>query len=109
MQLYARGGVIFRHPSRIMGEKMTKKLYEMNEGELSVITGLNDCGRGIAERLRGLGFESGATVMCTMKSPLCDPAAYLIKGSVFALRRVDADVISVEDCTFGGESEACDA
>jgi len=41
-------------------------------------------------RLRALGFMGGERVSKTMESPLGDPSAYLIKGSVIALRSHDA-------------------
>ncbi len=67
----------------------------MNVGETGVIKRLCPSGGGIENRLEALGFARGNTVMCTMKSLLGDPHAYLIKGSVIALRKCDAETVTV--------------
>ena len=41
-------------------------------------------------RLLDLGLIRGTRVTCTAKSPAGDPAAYLIRGAVIALRGRDA-------------------
>lgn len=41
-------------------------------------------------RLFDLGLVPGTTVTCTAVSPAGDPAAYLIRGAVIALRGKDA-------------------
>ena len=41
-------------------------------------------------RLLDLGLVPGTEVSCTAVSPAGDPAAYLIRGAVIALRRRDA-------------------
>ena len=41
-------------------------------------------------RLLDLGLVPGTAVSCTAVSPAGDPAAYLIRGAVIALRRRDA-------------------
>ena len=42
------------------------------------------------QRLEDLGFVSGTRVVSLMKSPLGDPVAYFVRGTVIALRREDA-------------------
>lgn len=74
-----------------------KKLYELNPGECAIVEGLNDGSRNIAVRLSDIGLNAGARVVCTMKSPLGDPAAYLIRGAVIALRREDAAVVAISE------------
>ena len=49
-----------------------------------------------APRLLDLGLIRGTRVTCTAKSPAGDPAAYLIRGAVIALRRADAEGIRLE-------------
>nr|WP_317323738.1 FeoA family protein [uncultured Flavonifractor sp.] len=44
-------------------------------------------------RLLDLGLVPGTTVSCTAVSPAGDPAAYLIRGAVIALRRRDASCV----------------
>lgn len=41
-------------------------------------------------RLLDIGLIPGTRVTCVAKSPAGDPAAYLIRGAVIALRGVDA-------------------
>ena len=48
-------------------------------------------------RLLDLGLIPGTRVTCIAKSPAGDPAAYLIRGAVIALRREDSD--GVQLCT----------
>lgn len=44
-------------------------------------------------RLADLGLVSGTQVTCLARSPSGDPCAYLIRGSLIALRAADADGI----------------
>ena len=47
-------------------------------------------------RLLDLGLIRGTRVPCTAKSPAGDPAAYLIRGAVIALRGRDARGVRLE-------------
>lgn len=48
-------------------------------------------GEGEARRrLLDLGFTPGAVVTCLFSAPSGDPRAYMVRGSVIALRREDA-------------------
>ena len=47
-------------------------------------------------RLLDLGLIRGTRVTCTAKSPAGDPAAYLIRGAVIALRGRDAPGVRLE-------------
>lgn len=47
-------------------------------------------------RLQDIGLTAGAYVKCVLKSPSGDPAAYLIRGAVIALRNKDSAEILVE-------------
>ncbi len=40
-------------------------------------------------RLRDIGLIPGTPVVCVGRSPLGDPAAYRIRGAVFAIRKED--------------------
>ena len=44
----------------------------------------------IKDRLEDLGLQVGSRVCCLGAAPLGDPRAYLIRGSVIALRQADA-------------------
>lgn len=46
-------------------------------------------------RLLDLGFIPGTTVMAKRKSPSGDPIAYLIRGTLLALRKEETDLITV--------------
>ncbi|MBQ8831261.1 MAG: ferrous iron transport protein A [Oscillospiraceae bacterium] len=53
---------------------------------------LNDSMRG---RLFDIGFTEGTEITCVGKSPSGDPYAFLVRGSVFALRKKDCKRIFV--------------
>ena len=46
-------------------------------------------------RLRDLGLIENTRVVCLGRSPMGDPSAYLIRGTVIALRRCDCCGIRV--------------
>lgn len=46
-------------------------------------------------RLQDLGLIEGTRVKCVLKSPAGNPAAYLIRGAVIALRNEDSEKIFV--------------
>ena len=46
-------------------------------------------------RLTSLGFCRGEKIACVMESPLGDPTAYLIRGTLIALRKSDARGVAV--------------
>ena len=52
-------------------------------------------GGELRRRLLDLGFSTGNSVTPLFQSPLGDPTAYFVMGSVIALRREDADKICV--------------
>lgn len=47
-------------------------------------------------RLLDLGFSKGTLVKCIQYSPYGDPIAYMIRGTVIALRKEDACQILVQ-------------
>lgn len=72
----------------------TKRLHLLSCGESGTICGINS-ESGISSRLSELGFIAGTNVTCLAESPLKDPKAYLVRGTVIALRRRDAECINV--------------
>lgn len=46
-------------------------------------------------RLQDIGLIEGTRVKCLQRSPFGDPAAFWIRGAVFALRQEDSDAILV--------------
>ena len=47
-------------------------------------------------RLTDLGLVPGTKVTCMTRSPAGDPSAYLIRGTLIALRKADADGIHIK-------------
>lgn len=70
-------------------------LADLLEGQQAVVHTLNSHG-SLRRRLRDLGLIEGTPVRCLHISPLGDPVAYGIRGSVVALRRSDAGQVFVE-------------
>ena len=64
-------------------------LAEMNQGDSAVICGLASKG-SIRRRLMDIGMIPGTKVECVQKSPLGDPVAYLVRGTVIAIRYEDS-------------------
>ena len=69
-------------------------LNQLYEGEWARVEAL-DSGCAMRRRLQDIGLIKGTRVECLQKSPLGDPAAYLIRGAVIALRAEDAEKILV--------------
>lgn len=51
---------------------------------------------GTKRRLQELGFINGSIVKCVLKSPFNDPTAYLVKGTVIAIREEITENILIE-------------
>ncbi len=70
------------------------KLTDINLGEKATV--IKVCGSSsIVRRLQDMGLVEGCTVVPMMKSPLGDPTAYGVLGSVIAIREYDAQNILV--------------
>jgi len=80
-----------------MNHKNIRRLSDLLPGETAVVRFLTDPAHDLAERLTDLGLTAGSAVTCTMKSPLGDPSAYLIRGAVIALRHADASIVAVRN------------
>ena len=83
----------------------TIPLSALKEGQEAYVGELGAVGP-IRRRLRDLGLTDGARVVCLQKSPCGDPAAYLIRGAVIALRRQDAGAILMKGGTGDGPDRA---
>lgn len=75
---------------------MRLTLAGLPEGGRAVICGLISVG-DIRQRLQDIGLIPGTRVECVRKSPLGDPAAYLIRGAVIAIRGRDAEGILIAE------------
>ena len=74
---------------------MKKRISEMKAGEAGRLTELTHTGP-LRRRLTDLGFTPGTGIRCLGRSPLGDPIAYEIKGTVIALRKKDAAGVAVD-------------
>ncbi len=54
------------------------------------------CTGSMRRRLLDIGLTENTCVTCLGRSPCGDPAAYLIRGAVIAIRRVDAADILIK-------------
>lgn len=70
-------------------------LRALRPGEQAVVTALQN-EEEMARRLKELGFIPGTVVTCVARSPAGDPAAYLVRGAVIALRGRDAALVGAE-------------
>ena len=53
--------------------------------------------KNISTRLLDLGFEPGTQVTCVLKRGKDELSAFLVKGTVIALRREDSEIVLVAD------------
>jgi len=70
-------------------------LDKMKLGSEKIVKSIN-CDSNIKRRLLDLGLIPGTKIISLFKSPLGDPVAYDICGSVIAIRSEDASRIEVE-------------
>jgi len=80
---------------QLSGNSEYKTLAEMKVGERAKVVRLLVEGL-TRRRLLDLGLLPGTEVRAVMESPMGDPTAYDIRGSVLALRSEDASKIVVE-------------
>ena len=80
-------------------------MSHMKAGESGRVTELMLQGE-MRRRLQDLGLIPGTIVECVGRSPLGDPAAYLIRGAVIALRNSDSGQIMIrrQGVCYGSES-----
>jgi len=72
---------------------MTEVLSKLNPGEKAKVVRIEYDGK---QRLFDLGIIEGTEIEALYKSPFGNPTAYLIRGTVFALRDDTAEKIVVE-------------
>lgn len=71
-------------------------LSELPPGRAATVLGLSPACRGAARRrLLDLGFVPGTAVGVELVSPMGDPTAYRVRGSIVALRRSQAGLIRI--------------
>lgn len=74
---------------------MNITLSSLREGCAGRVTAMNNSG-SMRRRLMDMGLIEGTRVVCLHRSPGGDPAAFLIRGAVIALRSEDTGMIHVE-------------
>ena len=80
------------------------QLSGLRPGQTAIVRHLSAEG-AMRRRLQDMGLIEGTKVECIGISPLGDPAAYLIRGAVVALRKSDAGGIAIDpSCT---EAASC--
>lgn len=82
------------------------QLTDLKTGQTATVSALSAEG-SIRRRLQDMGLIKGTRVECVGVSPLGDPAAYLIRGAVVALRSKDAAFVSIEKAS--GTQSVCQA
>lgn len=71
-------------------------MHDLVPGDEGVIKKV--CARDeILTRFRDLGIIEGTRIKCVGKSPCKDPCAYLIRGSVIAIRADDCKDIEIDE------------
>ncbi len=71
------------------------RLCDLKIGQCGTVIALKSVG-GMRRRLLDIGLIEGTTVECVGRSPGGDPAAYLIRGAVIAIRDRDSADILIE-------------
>lgn len=72
-----------------------KKLSQLEQNHSAVIMRA-ECGSAMRCRLTALGLFPGAQIKALFNSITGDPRAYLVQGSLIALRDCDADKIIIQ-------------
>ena len=72
----------------------TVYLHQLCAGDRAIVLELNNR-PAMRRRLRDLGLIEGTVVECVGKAPWGDPAAYLIRGAVVAIRAADSSNVRV--------------
>ena len=85
-----------------LNEENIARLSSLKLNEKAKIVGLSkECRGENRRRLLDLGFVKGATISIDLLNPLGDPKAYLIKGTVIALRADQASKILINKINDG--------
>ena len=82
---------------------MIRTLSDISPGQRGTVVALSSAG-SMRRRLLDIGLIEGTEVECVGRSPGGDPAAFLIRGAVIAIRDADCRDIIVrirEDGAFG--------
>lgn len=78
-----------------IGMMNMKTMKDMRPGETSAVCGIDSAG-DMRRRLMDLGLIQGTRIECVGRSPFGDPAAYLIRGAVIAIRGADGRSVRIQ-------------
>lgn len=81
--------------------KEVEPLSNIKAGTISTIDSVHST-EHMRRRLLDLGFSQGTIIKCVQYSPSGDPVAYMVRGTIIALRKEDANLIMVDK---GGTDE----
>lgn len=70
-------------------------LATLDVGEQATVVSLFHS-KTMKRRLQDIGLIEGTSVECLLKSPCGNPAAYLIRGAVIALRTEDSSAVLIK-------------
>ncbi|MDO5145543.1 MAG: FeoA family protein [Eubacteriales bacterium] len=70
-------------------------LNDINPGQCATVKSLLTTGE-LRRRLLDMGLTPETTLCCLGRSPLGDPSAFFVRGTVIALRRQDCRKILIE-------------
>lgn len=73
-------------------EKTLNQLPLYTKGSIQTLK----CQGNIRRRLLDLGFVKGATITPVLISPSQDPRAFSIRGTLIAIRKEDANLITID-------------
>ena len=79
-----------------------RSLDMISPGESAVVNSLGAHG-SMRRRLLDIGLVEGTRVECVGVSPMGDPAAYLIRGAVIAIRKADSRSVIIEEAHNGSD------
>ena len=74
------------------------KIENLNQLPLNKSGRINkiECGEGIKRRLLDMGLVKGTEITPILISPSGDPRAFLVRGTIIAIRKEDAKNIKIE-------------
>lgn len=76
-------------------QKNIMTLSSLHEGDTGTTISMDNCGE-LKRRLMDLGFIEGTHVQCLYRSPAGNPVAYMVRGTVIALRNNDSSRIIID-------------
>lgn len=74
--------------------KLTKNLSLLSEGESGRVASIKN-EESMKRRLQELGIIEGTKIKCMQISPFGDPMAFLVRGTMIALRKDDSKNIII--------------